>query len=51
MNKRTRRRFSPEFKLEAVQLVVDQGRSLREACKAMGVAKSSMANWVRQPLS
>ena len=48
MNKRTRRRFSPEFKLEAAQLVVDQGRSLREACEAMGVAKSSMESWVRQ---
>jgi len=48
MNKRTRRRFSPEFKLEAAQLVVDQGRSLRDACEAMGVAKSSMESWVRQ---
>ncbi|MDP2575157.1 transposase, partial [Vibrio penaeicida] len=28
MTKRTRRTFSPEFKLEAAQLVVDQGYSV-----------------------
>ena len=37
MNKRTRRIFSPEFRLEAAQLVVDQGRSIGEAADAMGV--------------
>ncbi len=31
MTKRTRRTFSPEFKLEAAQLVVDQGYSVVEA--------------------
>lgn len=31
-----KRTFSPEFRLEAAQLVVDQGYSLREACDAMG---------------
>jgi transposase len=48
MNKRTRPTFSPEFRLEAAQLVVDQGRSIREAAEAMGVGKSSMDKWVRQ---
>lgn len=48
MNKRTRRTFSPEFRLEAAQLVVDQGRSIREAANAMGVGKSTMDKWVRQ---
>lgn len=45
---KTRRRFSPEFKLEAAQLVVDQQYSIRAACEAMGVSKSSLENWVRQ---
>ena len=45
---RTRRTFSPEFKLEAAQLVVDQGYTLRAACEAMGVGKSTLENWVRQ---
>ncbi|EHZ7348224.1 IS3 family transposase [Vibrio parahaemolyticus] len=48
MTKRTRRTFSPEFKLEAAQLVVDQGYSVVEAAKAMNVSKSAMDKWVRQ---
>jgi len=48
MTKRTRRIFSPEFKLEAAQLVVDQGYSVIEAAKAMNVSKSAMDKWVRQ---
>ena len=37
MSKRTRPSFSPEFRLEAAQLVVDQGRTVKEAANAMGV--------------
>jgi len=48
MNKRTRRRFDPDFRLEAAQLVVDQNYSVREAAEAMNVGKSSMDKWVRQ---
>ena len=48
MKKRTRPTFSPEFRLEAAQLVVDQGRSIREAAEAMGVGHSTMDKWVRQ---
>jgi transposase len=48
MSKRTRPTFSPEFRLEAAQLVVDQGRSIREAADAMGIGKSTMDKWVRQ---
>ena len=45
---RIRRNFSPEFRLEAAQLVVDQGYSIRAGCDAMGVSKSTLENWVRQ---
>ena len=48
MTKRTRRTFSPEFKLEAAQLVLDQGYTTRRACEAMGVGKSTMEYWIRQ---
>ena len=48
MSKRTRRTFSAEFRLEAAQLVVDQGRSIREAAQAVGVGHSTMDKWVRQ---
>ncbi|MGP4846371.1 IS3 family transposase [Marinobacter sp. 1Y8] len=43
-----KRTFSPEFRLEAAQLVVDQGYTLKAACEAMGVGKSTMEYWVRR---
>jgi transposase len=48
MSNRTRPTFSPGFRLEAAQLVVNQGRSIRDAAEAMGVGKSTMDKWVRQ---
>jgi len=48
MTKRTRANFSPEFRLESAQLVVDQEYSVREAAEAMNVGKSTMDKWVRQ---
>jgi len=46
--KKTRRTFSAQFKLEAAQLVVDQGYSYKEAAQAMGVGLSTMNKWVKQ---
>jgi len=48
MTKKSRPTYSPEFRLEAAQLVVDQNYSVTEAAKAMGVSKSGMEKWVRQ---
>ena len=48
MSKKTRKRFTPEFRLESAQLVVDQSYSVKEAAEAMGVGKSTMDKWVRQ---
>jgi transposase len=49
MTGKTRRIFTPEFKLEAAQLVVvDQNYSIREPASAMNVGKSTMDKWVRQ---
>jgi len=48
MTSKTRRRFTQDFKLEAAQLVVNQGYSIREAASAMNVGKSTMDKWVRQ---
>jgi len=47
MNK-TRKNYDLQFRLDAAQLVVDQGYSVRQVCESMGVSKSSMDNWVRQ---
>ncbi len=48
MTKPNRPHFSPEFRLEAAQLVLQQGYSVRDAAEAMGVGKSTMDKWVRQ---
>lgn len=48
MNNKTRPTFTPEFRLECAQLVLDQGYSVRQAAQAMNVGKSSMDKWVRQ---
>ncbi|GKW41802.1 hypothetical protein PEC301879_16600 [Pectobacterium carotovorum subsp. carotovorum] len=45
MTGRNRRNFSPEFRLEAAQLVLDQ---LYTVAIAMNVGKSTMDKWVRQ---
>lgn len=48
MKRRTRRTFSPEFRFESAQLVVDQNYSIRDAATAVGVGHSTMDKWVRQ---
>lgn len=45
---KSRRTFSPEFKLESAQLVLDQGYTIKAASDAVGVGKSTMEYWVRQ---
>ncbi len=47
MNK-TRKNFDPQFRLDAAQLVVDQGYTIKQASESMGVSKTLMENWVRQ---
>ena len=48
MKSKTRRTFSPEFRLESAQLVVDQNYSIREAAAAVGVGHSTLDRWVHQ---
>lgn len=48
VTRRTRPTFTPEFRLEAAQLVVDQKYTIREAAEAMSVGKSTMDKWARQ---
>lgn len=43
-----RRRFSPEFKRESAQLVLDQNYTVIDAANAMNVGLSTMTRWVRQ---
>jgi len=48
MTKRTRITYSPEFKLEVAQQVVDMGRSVREVAQSLDLGKSSVDKWARQ---
>ncbi|SUB18621.1 Transposase [Pantoea agglomerans] len=43
-----RRNFSPEFKRESAQLVVDQNYTVSDAAKAMDVGLSTMTKWIKQ---
>lgn len=45
---RTRRSFSPEFKADAVALVLDERRSIASVARSLGVGESNLGNWVRQ---
>ncbi|EES5239678.1 IS3 family transposase [Escherichia coli] len=48
MNKKTKRTFTPEFRLECAQLIVDKGYSYRQASEAMNVGSTTLECWVRQ---
>jgi len=44
----SRRKFSREFKLSAVQLVTHQGYSIAEAAKSLDVDPTTMRYWVEK---
>ena len=48
MNKKTKRTFTPEFRLECAQLIVDKGYSYRQASESMNVGSTTLERWVRQ---
>nr|WP_308379154.1 IS3 family transposase [Serratia marcescens] len=48
VNKRTKRTFTPEFRLECAQLIVDKGYSYRQASEAVDVGSAALESWVRQ---
>ncbi|PWK54369.1 transposase [Pleionea mediterranea] len=43
-----RRTFSQEFKLDAVNLILKQGYTYREAQDATGASNAALRNWVNQ---
>jgi transposase len=46
--KKTRRKFSEEYKAGAVRLVLDEGKSQRDAARDLGLFESLIARWVKQ---
>jgi transposase-like protein len=41
-----RRRFSSQFKAEAVQLVIETGKPIAEVARDLGVHDGTLGNWV-----
>ncbi len=46
--KRSRRKFSDEFKQDAVEIVRSSDRSIAEVARELGIYDSSLGNWVKQ---
>ena len=40
-----RRKYTKEFKVDAVRLVIDQGRTIVDVAKSLGVAESVLSQW------
>src|SRR3954452_3909081 len=41
-----RRRFSPQFKAEAVQLVIETGKPIAVVARELGIHDGTLGNWV-----
>jgi transposase len=46
--RRTRRRFTEDYKAGAVRLVLDEGKTVAAAARDLGLTESSLRNWVEQ---
>lgn len=42
-----RRKFSPQFRAEAVQLVIETGKPVAEVARDLGVVAQTLGNWVK----
>jgi len=45
---RPRRSFTDEYKADAVSLVLDDGRTLADVARSLGIGDGNLGNWVRQ---
>jgi len=48
MAPRSRRKFSPQFKAEAVQLVIQSERSIAEVAGELEINPGTLGNWVQK---
>ncbi len=44
-----RRKFSPQFKAEAVQMVIETGKPVAEVARDLGIHDGTLGNWVDSP--
>ena len=45
---RNRRKFSPEYKDEAVRMVIETSRPIAEIARELGINEGTLGNWVAQ---
>jgi len=45
---RSRRKFSPQVKAEAVQFVIETGRPVAEVARELEINEGTLGNWVNQ---
>ena len=41
------RRFSPQFKAEAVQMVIETGKPIADVARDLGVNHGTLGNWMK----
>ena len=46
MPRRTNKSFSPEFKDEAVKMVIETSRPIARVAKELGISDGTLGNWV-----
>ncbi len=44
----TRRRFTAEYKAQAVGFILDQERSIVEVARSLGIHETTLGNWVKK---
>jgi transposase len=44
----TRKKYSREFKLDAISLVLEQGYSRAEAARSLGINVNMLSRWIKQ---
>ena len=47
-SRRSRRRFTDDFKQQAVRLVLDEGKSVNAVARELDLTASALGNWVKR---
>ncbi len=48
MSQRQRRRYTPEYRVEAARLVIESGRPIVKVAAELGVSAGLLGKWVKQ---
>ena len=44
----TRKQYTKEFKLDAISLVLDQGFTIAEAARSLGIRSNMLGRWIKE---